>query len=123
MYTFFPYTTRFRSSAGCCTDGGDGAMSQVTVISVVERRRMWSLEQKLALVAAASAPGASVAELARRADLRPSQIYRWRRDLRPATEPESAFVPVAVSPDRDHPIATSPALVIELRGEIGRAHV
>lgn len=95
-------------------------MSQVTVISGVERRRMWSLEQKLALVAAASAPGASVAELARRADLRPSQIYRWRRDLRPATEPESAFVPVAVSPDRDHPIATSPALVIELRGAVVR---
>src|SRR3546814_14057433 len=84
-------------------------MSQVTVISGVERRRMWSLEQKLALVAAASAPGASVAELARRADLRPSQIYRGRRDLRPAPEPESAFVPVAVRPGRDHPIPRSEA--------------
>jgi transposase len=90
-------------------------MSQVTVISGVERRRMWSLEQKLALVAAASAPGASVAELARRADLRPSQIYRWRRDLRPAAEPEQAFVPVAVSPDREAVVKiaadASPALV------------
>lgn len=93
-------------------------MSQVTVISGVERRRMWSLEQKLALVAAASAPGASVAEIARRADLRPSQIYRWRRELRAAAEPEQAFVPVAVSLDRDHPIAVSPALVIELRGVV-----
>ena len=42
------------------------------------------------------------------------------KDARPATEPESAFVPVAVSPDRDHPIATSPALVIELRGAVVR---
>src|SRR3546814_3332315 len=108
MYTFFPYTTRFRSSAGVCTDVSDGAMSQVTVISGVERRRMWSLEQKLALVAAASAPGASVAELARRADLRPSQIYRWRPDLRPATEPESAFLPVAVRDRKSTRLNSSP---------------
>lgn len=95
-------------------------MSQVTVISGVERRRMWSLEQKLALVAAASAPGASVAEVARRADLRASQIYRWRRDLRPASDPEQAFAPVVVGPDHDAPIAASPALVIELRGAVVR---
>ncbi|MEQ6334734.1 IS66-like element accessory protein TnpA [Sphingobium sp. MK2] len=93
-------------------------MSQVTVISGVERRREWSVEQKLALVAAASAPGASVAEVARRADLRASQIYRWRRDLRSASKPEQAFAPVLVSPDHDHRVATSPALVIELRGVV-----
>lgn len=93
-------------------------MSQVTVISGVERRRMWSLEQKLALVAAATAPGTSVAEVARRADLRPSQIYRWRRDLRTAAEPEQAFAPVVVRPDRDCPIAALPTLVVELRDAV-----
>ncbi|WP_201030964.1 MULTISPECIES: transposase [unclassified Sphingobium] len=54
-------------------------MSQITVISGPERRRVWSDEQKRELVAAVSAPGANVAEIARRADLRPNQIYRWRR--------------------------------------------
>jgi transposase len=33
-------------------------------------------------VAAAFAPGAVVAEVARRADVRPGQIYRWRQELR-----------------------------------------
>ena len=69
------------ASDGVCTGVSDGAMSQVMVISGVERRRVWTDEQKLALIAAASAPGASVAQVARDADLRPSQIYRWRRDL------------------------------------------
>ncbi|WP_010188541.1 transposase, partial [Sphingomonas sp. PAMC 26605] len=56
-------------------------MGQVTVISGAERRRLWSDEQKLALIEAAFAPGAKVARVAARADLWPSQIYRWRRDL------------------------------------------
>jgi transposase len=93
-------------------------MSQVTVISGVERRRMWSAEQKLALVAASSAPGANVAEVARRADVRASQIYRWRRDLRAATGPEQAFAPVIVSADHDRLVGTGPAVVIELRGVV-----
>ncbi|WP_255326146.1 transposase [Sphingobium sp. EM0848] len=53
-------------------------MSQITVISGPERRRVWSDQQKRELVAAVSAPGANAAEIARRADLRPNQIYRWR---------------------------------------------
>ncbi len=56
-------------------------MSQITVISGPERRRVWTDQQKRELVAAVSAPGANVAEIARRADLRPNQIYRWRRQM------------------------------------------
>ena len=67
-------------------------MSQVTIISGVERRRVWPDEQKRALVAAACEPGASVAEIARRADLRPSQLYRWRRDLAVPVSPGFAAV-------------------------------
>ena len=32
-------------------------------------------------MAAAFAPGAVVADVARQADVRPSQLYRWRREL------------------------------------------
>jgi transposase len=39
------------------------------------------LEQKRAMVAAAFAPGAVVADVARRADVCSSLIYRWRREL------------------------------------------
>lgn len=56
-------------------------MGQITVFSGAERRRQWSDEQKLGFVAAAFAPGAVVAEIARAADLSPSQIYRWRRQF------------------------------------------
>lgn len=39
-------------------------MGQVTIISGVERRRLWSDDQKRALVMAVSQPGANVAEIA-----------------------------------------------------------
>ena len=56
-------------------------MSRVEVLSGPERRRRWSAEQKRSIVAEAFAPGASVCEVARRRDVVPGQIYRWRRDL------------------------------------------
>ena len=61
-------------------------MSQITVISGIERRRRWTEQQKQELVAAVSAPGANVAEIARRADLRPNQIYKWRRQMDEAAQ-------------------------------------
>jgi transposase len=53
-------------------------------MSSPERRRRWSEEQKRAIVAEAFAPGASVSAVARRAEVLPGQIYRWRRELRGA---------------------------------------
>lgn len=92
-------------------------MSQVTVISGVERRRRWSLEQKQAVVAAAFAAGGSVAEIARRADLCTSQIYRWRRQLAsPDADAASGFASVVVEPSP----STSAAMIIELGGTVVR---
>jgi transposase len=54
-------------------------MASVEVLAVLRRPR-WSGEQKRAIVAAAFGPGA----VARQADVTPSLIYRWRRDLRAA---------------------------------------
>lgn len=93
-------------------------MGQVTVFSGVERRRVWSDEQKRAIVAAACEPGASVAEIARRADLRPSQIYRWRRDL---AGPAPAFVEATISPcDQSGALGPAPAIVVECGGTVVR---
>ena len=91
-------------------------MSQVTIISGVERRRVWTDEQKRALVAAACEPGASVGEIARRADLRPSQLYRWRRDLAEPVSPGFAAVTVSV----EHDPAAGCAVVLELGGAVVR---
>lgn len=51
----------------------------VEVLGRVERRRRFSLEQKLAVVAEACAPGAVVSEVARRHALLPAQVFKWRR--------------------------------------------
>lgn len=52
---------------------------RVEVLGRVERRRRFSVEQKLAVVAEASAPGAVVSAVARRHGLLPAQVFKWRR--------------------------------------------
>ncbi len=74
-------------------------MSQVHIITGSERRRRWSDEQKRAIVAAAFAPGAVVAEVARRADLCTSLIYRWRREFADAPAGFAEVIVAPVDPD------------------------
>ncbi len=81
-------------------------MGQVSVITGVQRRRVWSDEQRLELVSAAFRPGARVAEVARRADVCTSQLYRWRRELTPSA-PTMAFLPGVVTQD----VGPAPAAV------------
>ncbi len=75
-------------------------MGRVEVISGVERWRRWSVDQKLAIVRAAFSPGAVVSEVARRAGMNSGQIYRWRDELRHASNGfsnKSGFAEVFVS--------------------------
>lgn len=46
-----------------------------------ERRRRWSVDEKLRIVREAFAPEARVADVARRRDVSRAQIYRWRAEL------------------------------------------
>jgi transposase len=80
-------------------------MSQVTIISCVERRRVWTDEQKRALVA----------EIARRSDLRPSQLFRWRCDLAEPATPGFAALTVSHEPA---PVAAGAAVVLEVGGAV-----
>ncbi|WP_423228418.1 transposase [Rhizobium tumorigenes] len=52
----------------------------IEVITSVERRRRWSLEDKERLVAACLEPGAVLSEIARAAGIHVSQLFRWRKD-------------------------------------------
>ena len=81
----------------------------VTVLSGPERRRRWTTAEKVRIVAESHAPGAIANEVARRYDIHPHQLHKWRQDMRrgrlgPALGPQGAgasepqFVPVAVSP-------------------------
>lgn len=91
-------------------------MSQITVISGPERRRIWTDQQKSELVAAVSAPRANVAEIARRADVRPNQIYRSRRQMERAAQ---GFAEVQVQPD-PAPAAIGSAIIVEFERAIVR---
>jgi transposase len=88
-------------------------MARYQLISGPERRRRWSEEQKRVLVAAAFAPGAIVSEVARRADVCPGQIYRWRQELGSAG---TGFAAVVVTADADygHSIARRAGEAIEI---------
>ena len=83
-------------------------MASVEVLAGRERRRRWSVEQKQAVVTAAFRPGAVVRDVARQADVTPSLIYRWRRDLRATA---NGFAQVLVAPAGD-----VPAIEIEFAG-------
>jgi transposase len=90
-------------------------MASLEVLAGPERRRRWSAEQKQAIVAASFEPGAVVRDVARQADVTPSLIYRWRRDLRAAA---NGFAQVLVAPAGDGVTAPPPmpAIEIELAG-------
>ena len=91
-------------------------MSGVEVLSGPERRRRWSAEQRQSIVAEAFAPGASVCEVARRMDVVPSLIYRWRQELRRAVAGFTEVV-VAAGPD-ERTMAGPPVLEVELGRDI-----
>ena len=91
-------------------------MSRIEVLSGSERRRRWSAEEKRSIVAEAFAPGASVCAVARRWDVVPGQIYRWRNDLRSASP---GFAAVVVTPEpNERSMASAPAMEIEFGRDI-----
>jgi len=89
-------------------------MARFEVITGPVRRRRWSAEQKRAIVAESLAPGAVVTEIARRAEIGPGQIYRWRREI--GVGP--GFAEVLIAPVGDGAgCPAPPAIEIEFAGK------
>jgi hypothetical protein len=78
------------------------------IIAGPGRRRSWSEEQKRAIVAAAFAPGAIVADVARRAAVCAGQIYRWRQELHHAGSGFSQVVIAAMDEGGNDRARTGP---------------
>jgi len=101
-------------------------MGQVTVYSGPERRRRWSDEERLQILAEAFSPGTKVADVCRRYDISTGLIYTWRRKLLDAGAAQEASAPEALSApvfaeavlDGDAAVATTtgqlPAIIIDL---------
>ena len=51
------------------------------VFSQIQRRRRWSVDQKLAILAEAGQPGMSISYVARRHGISPSLVFGWRRRM------------------------------------------
>jgi len=72
------------------------------IITGVERRCRWRLEEKLRIVAEVEQPGASFAAVARRHELSRGLLWNWRAQVRSgalAPEPMPVFMPVQITGD------------------------
>ena len=78
------------------------------IITGVERRRRWRVEEKLRIVAECEQPGASLARVARQHDVSSGLLWNWRRQARRGllrVELTPNFFPVQVT---DEPISRHP---------------
>ena len=67
------------------------------IITSVERRRRWSAEEKLRIVAETEQPGSGIAEIARRYEISRGLLWNWRSQVRRGVlRPEASpvFLPV-----------------------------
>jgi transposase len=72
----------------------------IEIITGRERRRRWSVEEKLRLVAETEEVGARVTEVAARHGVYPGLLFTWRRQARDGlllAPPPVSFVPVRVA--------------------------
>jgi len=54
-------------------------MGPIEVITSVQRRRTWTRQQKKAMVEEAEQPGNSISSVARKYEVHPNQLFKWRR--------------------------------------------
>jgi transposase len=73
-------------------------------------------------VAESLVPGATVSEVARRADVWPGQIYRWRQEYRPAVDGFAQVLIAAPEPPAvkaaDGAAGGEPAIEVEFAGKV-----
>src|SRR5215467_836468 len=92
---------------------------RVEVITGPERRRRWSDEEKLQLVAEACQLGNSVSRVARARGISASQLFGWRRQMlakglvtdnrsKPSVAPALTFAPVEIAKEQSPPDAVPP---------------
>lgn len=98
-------------------------MARMEVISGVERRRRWSDEAKLRILAEADQPGVRIGDVARRHDIYPAQIRLWRQTFGHFSAPV-AFLPVVLAEEVEPgqvPVTPPPPAVIEILLRKGRS--
>jgi transposase len=84
----------------------------VEIITGRERRRRWSVEQKLRVVAEMEEPGVRMRDVSARHGICESLLFQWRRQVRDGVlvaAMEPMFVPVRMSEVSNSSIRATPA--------------
>src|SRR5947199_2203698 len=81
------------------------------VLSGPERRRRWSIEEKLRILAQSLAPGSSATLVCRLHGISSGQLYTWRRQFRSGEL--TGFAPVTVTTDAPLRQLPAPEPVLE----------
>jgi transposase len=85
-------------------------MGRIEILTGVERRRDWSDDEKLSILDEVAVGGAKIADVARRHDLKPQQIYTWRKKFAAEqAQPVVSFLPVALIASESSSEAERPA--------------
>src|ERR1051325_10060933 len=92
-------------------------------IGRIERRRRFSVEQKLAVLSEATAPGASMSAVGRRHGLLPAQVYKWRRlaELGVIGVPGASELPSFVAVEIAQDVPSLPVSAVEAKPRIAAA--
>ena len=61
------------------SDHSSNDYQRIEVITSVQRRRRWSVAEKLEIVEETEQPGMSVSYVARKHDISPSMLFKWRK--------------------------------------------
>jgi transposase len=116
-------------------DGSDDAKrdnGRVAVASGSVRRRRWSAAEKATIIQETLAPGARVSDVARRWQVDPQQVYRWRhqdgvthgKTMHRSHAAAPAFVPIVSDAMPAGEVApaklASPVIEIKLAGAVVR---
>jgi transposase len=89
------------------------------VLTGPERRRRWSLEEKLRILAQSVAPGSSPTLVCRLHGISSGQLYTWRRQFR--TGELTGFAPVRLAPPvEQRALATAPVDAVPTLAEPDR---
>lgn len=83
------------------------ASERVEVRVEAERRRRWSVEEKLRVVRETLEPGAVTKAVAERHGISTGLLYTWRKQM--LSTAMSGFVPVHVAPETPSPMLAAPA--------------
>ena len=105
-----------------------GGFRRIEILTGPARRRRWSSDEKVRIVAETLAPAARVSEVARRWEVCPQQVFAWRHAARrevsttprETTSPAAvAFVPI-VTETAPAEASTAPTIEVKLAGAVVR---